>query len=169
MLNDPDDSKNQEMLEKSLQYARNEAREERNWKVILPEMIAFAGLYTWTTINFPAVLQVTAAGLAYFFVVYAIMAAIRVGLGYPVAYLTAYFLLMQGREVSADVSIMVNAIESWLMWPLALIVVAALSPDNASYASALTLFSGALALGIFKGILRLVFGNSNPDRSDNSR
>jgi hypothetical protein len=164
MLNDPDHGKNQEILEKSLEQARNEARAERNWKVILPEMLAFAGLYTWTTIHYPAVVQITPTGLMYFFVAYAILAAVRVGLGYPITYATTYFLMTRGQTSSPDVSVMINSIESWLMWPIALMAVSALSPDNASYASGLTLFSGALALGILKGLLRVMF-TKPPDAS----
>lgn len=164
MADDPRNREQGDVHEDALGYPS--VKESLNWKVVIPDVIAFSIVYACIMTHSPPVLQFTETGVAYMLVTFVVLGIVRILMIYPKAYSIAYLNLVFKLKVPRELSIMGNSIESWLMWPVAIVIVAAISPANASYASAVTLFSGALALGILNGLFRIKFWKPKKIRTE---
>jgi hypothetical protein len=58
-------------------------------------------------------------------------------------------------QLPYEVRVILRSIESYLLPAISFMITASWSPENASYGSALTLVSGALALGLSEGLIDL--------------
>jgi hypothetical protein len=78
---------------------------------------------------------------------------------FPLIYFRESARLATGEEprpkLPPELVVILRSIEGYLVPTIAFMITAAWSPENASYASAVTLLSGALAVGLGEGLIDL--------------